>query len=242
MSLSFPNESLEYRRARNDLLRQERDLRRQMEAVAESRRALPSGGEIPEDYVFEAGGPDGEPAEVRMSELFENGHDSLLVYTYMFPRHPGDDRPGAPDGTIAELPLEQQPCPSCTGLLDQLDAANRHLPQRTTFVVAARAPVEHLEAWKRERGWHHTTLVSCAKNTYSRDYMGEADDGTARPMMNVFHRYEDGTIRHTWSSELGYEEPETEQDPRALGPVESLWNMLDLIPEGRGNWDEQLAY
>ena len=52
--IHFPNESAHYRRARNVLLEQEMDLRRQVERVATQRRALPPGGEIPEDYVFEA--------------------------------------------------------------------------------------------------------------------------------------------------------------------------------------------
>jgi len=44
MSISFPRESPEYRAARNQLLAQEIDLRRAMEAVAILRRALPPGG------------------------------------------------------------------------------------------------------------------------------------------------------------------------------------------------------
>ena len=49
-----PTESPEYRQARNDLLSAEIELRRHVERVAALRRALPSGGEIPEDYVFES--------------------------------------------------------------------------------------------------------------------------------------------------------------------------------------------
>ena len=47
--LHFPNESTQYRRARNALLEQEMELRRQVERVAAQRRALPPGGETPED-------------------------------------------------------------------------------------------------------------------------------------------------------------------------------------------------
>jgi predicted dithiol-disulfide oxidoreductase (DUF899 family) len=50
---NFPNESAEYRTARNELLNAEIALRRQTEAVAAMRRALPIGGEIKEDYAFE---------------------------------------------------------------------------------------------------------------------------------------------------------------------------------------------
>ena len=117
MSITFPNESSEYRAARNGLLEQEIALRRQMETVAAGLRALPPGGEIPEDYVFDYVGDEGAPADVRMSELFRGG-DTLMLYHYMFPRHASDTRPGPTGGSTAELPLEQGPCPSCTALID----------------------------------------------------------------------------------------------------------------------------
>jgi predicted dithiol-disulfide oxidoreductase (DUF899 family) len=238
MPLEFPNESSDYRDARNALLEREKELRREMEAVAEQRRALPVGGEVPTDYVFAT-----ENGDKKLSELFANGHDSLAIYSMMFPRHPGDDRAGAPgDGLIANLPLEQQPCPSCTALIDTMNGANRHIPQRTTLIVSTRAPIEHTLAWKKERGWDHLTLVSAKDNDFSRDYHAQSDEGASLPMMNVFVKDADGTVRHTWGSELGYEDPEPGQDPRALGPLESLWNTLDLIPEGRGDWNEQLTY
>jgi hypothetical protein len=41
--LMFPNESAEYRKARNDLLADEMALRRHIEEVAAKRRALPPG-------------------------------------------------------------------------------------------------------------------------------------------------------------------------------------------------------
>ncbi len=56
MSISFPGESAEYRAARDRLLEQEADLRRATEAVAAARRDLPSGGVVPEDYVFQGRG------------------------------------------------------------------------------------------------------------------------------------------------------------------------------------------
>ena len=42
----FPNESSEYRRARNALLAEEIELRRHIERVAAQRRALPPGGAV----------------------------------------------------------------------------------------------------------------------------------------------------------------------------------------------------
>jgi predicted dithiol-disulfide oxidoreductase (DUF899 family) len=53
MGVTFPNESLAYRAARNKLLKREVGLRREMEAVAAEIRALPPGGPVSEDYEFD---------------------------------------------------------------------------------------------------------------------------------------------------------------------------------------------
>src|SRR3979411_630740 len=105
MAISFPGESTTYRIARDLLLEQEMELRRAMEAVAASRRQLPPGGVVPEDYVFQGGGADGTPANVRLSELLAPGKDSLVIYSFMFPRDPGDERPGPASGETALLEL-----------------------------------------------------------------------------------------------------------------------------------------
>ena len=98
MAVAFPGESAEYRAARNLLLEQEIELRRAMEAVAEARRRLPPGGVVPVDYIFQAQGPDGMPARVRLSELFAPGKNSLVIYSMMFPRAADDNSPGPPGG------------------------------------------------------------------------------------------------------------------------------------------------
>lgn len=64
--LQYTNESEGYRIARNRLLEEEIKLRAQIEAVAARRRALPLGGEVPWDYVFERIGDDLMPQKVRM--------------------------------------------------------------------------------------------------------------------------------------------------------------------------------
>jgi predicted dithiol-disulfide oxidoreductase (DUF899 family) len=239
MDVRFPGESPEYRAARDRLLEQEVELRRATEAVAAARRRLPAGGVVPEDYVFHGAGA---PREVRLSELFAPGKDSLVVYSFMFPRDPVDDRPGPSEGETARLPLAEGPCPSCVALLDQLDAAAEHARPHLNLAVVAKAPVERLIAFGDERGWRRLRLVSSAANSYNRDYLAETSEGHQRPMLNVFHR--DGeTIRHFWGSELFYAPAEPGQDPRHLGTIEPVWNLFDLTPEGRGvDWDEQLAY
>ena len=105
MSIAFPGESREYRAARDRLLDGEIELRRTIEAVAAARRELPQGGRVPEDYVFQAAGGDGEPIDVRLAELFARDKDSLVIYNFMFPRDPDDDSPGPTSGKTARLPL-----------------------------------------------------------------------------------------------------------------------------------------
>ncbi len=92
-----PQRAPQYRAARDALLRRQLELRREMESVAAELRSLPPGGEVPKDYVFERMGADGEPATVRLSELF-GGSDTLMLYNYMFPRHAQDRRPGPSSG------------------------------------------------------------------------------------------------------------------------------------------------
>lgn len=83
--MNWPNESAEYRSARDELLQAEIALRRQEEAVAAQRRALPHGGEVTEDYVF-----DGVDGPVRLSELFGD-QDTLYLYNFMY--RPGEKGP-----------------------------------------------------------------------------------------------------------------------------------------------------
>ena len=237
----YPGESAEYRAARDRLLEQETRLRREMEAVAQARRGLPPGGVVPEDYVFRGIGADGMPSDVRLSELFTPGRDSLAVYSMMFPRDPRDDRPGPQGGQTARLPLAEGPCPSCTAFLDQIDGAAEHVSQNMNFAVVAKAPLERVLTWADERGWRRLRLLSSAGNTYNRDYLAETPESQL-PMLNVFHR-EGDVIRHFWGSELFFAPTEPGQEPRHVGALEPLWNMFDLTPEGRpSDWDEQLSY
>ncbi len=226
MSISFPGESPEYRAARDRLLEQEVELRRATEAVAAARRALPPGGVVPKDYVFQQAGPDGTPTDVRFSELFVPGKDTLAVYSFMFPRALDDERP----------------CPSCTSFLDAFDGAALHITQRVNLAVVAKAELSRILAHARARGWRRLRLLSSAGNTYNRDYFGENAEGAQMPMLNVFRR--DGeVIRHFWGSELLYVPPDPGQDPRHTDSIDPQWNLFDFTLEGRGtDWYPELSY
>jgi predicted dithiol-disulfide oxidoreductase (DUF899 family) len=128
--------------------------------------------------------------------------------------------------------------------MEAVAAARRALPPggAVSEAVVARAPLPRLLAFGEERGWRRLRLLSAAATSFNRDFHAETADAAQRPMLNVFHR-DAATIRHPWGSELLYAPTERGQEPRHVGTIEPLWNLLDLIPEGRGvDWDEQFAY
>ncbi|MGA8433023.1 MAG: DUF899 family protein [Candidatus Sulfotelmatobacter sp.] len=204
---TFPNESAEYRAARNALLAEEIELRRHIERVAAQRRALPPGGKIPENYELL-----GEMGAVRFSDIFGD-KQTLLVYSAMFG------------------PQRQRPCPVCTSMLSSWDGAARNLRHRAALAVVARSPIERLLAFKKERGWHNLHLYSDTTGNYTRTYVSPEDADI--PALNVFTR-RDGTVRHFWSGEMGPGTADPGQDPRGAPDIDPLWTILDLVPEGRG--------
>jgi predicted dithiol-disulfide oxidoreductase (DUF899 family) len=228
--IRFPGESGEYRRERNRLLEAEIELRREIERVAAQRRALPPGGPVPNDYSFEEVADSG--GQVRFSELFDPGNDTLAVYSFMFPRWSGDTRPG-PDGETGQLPLAETPCPSCTSILDSLDGAARHLTQRLNLAVVAKSDPERIRTFAQERGWRHLRLLSSRNNTYNRDYHGEMPEGEQIPILNVFVRDGD-QLRHSWAAELMFAPRDEGEDPRHVDSIWPIWSVLDMTPEGRG--------
>ena len=225
--IHFPGESNEYRRARNELAEAEAELQRLNEQVAAQRRALPAGGLIREDYLFESAA---DGSKVRFSELFAPGKNSLVIYNMMFPRWSEDARAGAPGGKTAELPLVDQPCPSCTSVVDGLEGAAFHLAERTNLVVIAKTSPERLGTYAQERGWRNLRLLSSRNNTFNRDYHAETPEGVQLAVLSVFSRDEDG-IRHHWASENVFKRGSTSP----LDPIWPIYGALDLTREGRGD-------
>jgi predicted dithiol-disulfide oxidoreductase (DUF899 family) len=212
----FPNESVEYRRARQELLTEEIELRRHIERVAELRRALPPGGEVTKKYEFE-----GEGGKFTLADLFGD-KQTLLVYSYMF----GPQRKG--------------PCPICTSFMGAWEAKLPDIEQRVAFVFIARSPIARLIEAKKARGWTRLKVYSDMSGDYTRDYVTATDDDV--PGYNVFVR-RDGTLRHFWGSEMGGATADPGQDPRGAPDFDPLWTLLDTTPEGRGtDWYPKLSY
>jgi predicted dithiol-disulfide oxidoreductase (DUF899 family) len=230
-AIEFPGEPADYRLARNQLLATEIELRRMIERVAAQRRALPPGGAVPEDYVFEDVAGRGE---VRFSQLLGPDQDTLVIYSFMFPRWSGDTRPGPGEGDTALLPLAETPCPSCTSILDSLDGAAPHLADKIGLVVVAKSDPARIASFARERGWRHLRLLSSRNNAYNRDYHAETPEGEQQPILNVFTRDGDG-FRHRWATELMFAPREEGMEPRHVDLIWPIWNVLDMTPGGRGD-------
>lgn len=212
----FPDETPEYRRARNALLAEEIELRRHIEDVAKLRRALPPGGVVPEDYIFE-----GSRGPVHLSQLFGD-KDTLVLYSMMF----GSER--------------ERACPMCTAMLTSWDGTARNLRERVALAVTARSPIGRLLDFEKERGWQNLQIYSDTSGDYTRAYVSADDDDV--PGLSIFTR-RDSTIRHFWSGEMSGEMSDPGQDPRGATDLDPLWTILDLTPAGRcATWYPQLEY
>jgi predicted dithiol-disulfide oxidoreductase (DUF899 family) len=226
--IRFPGESDGYRSARDQLLEAEVQLRRAIERVATQRRALPLGGAVPQEYVFERA-VDGR--EIRFSELFVDGRDTLVIYSFMFPRWSGDTRP-APGGETGKLPLAETPCASCASILDSLDGAAPHLAQTINLAVVAKSEPQRISTFARERGWRNLQLLSSQHNTYNRDYHAENADAEQAPIANAFVR-EGDRLYHTWASELMFAPRDAGLEARHVDSIWPIWNVLDMTRQGR---------
>jgi predicted dithiol-disulfide oxidoreductase (DUF899 family) len=203
--LRYPNESKEYRAARDALLKDEQELVEKTKALAAKRRKLPLGGELKEDYVFHWANDGKVGKSVRFSELF-GGKNTLLLYSWMFG------------------PNWDKPCLSCTSLMDGFDRSSYQVTRNAAFASIAKAQPERINAWAKERGWSQIDLLSGFESPFQKDYKCQGDsDDMQYPVMLVFTK-RDGKIFHFWSTETGENHVDT---------VWPYWNLMDFTPEGR---------
>jgi predicted dithiol-disulfide oxidoreductase (DUF899 family) len=119
----------EWQAERDELLKQEKELTRRGDELARKRRELP-WVPVEEDYRFET-----EDGTKTLADLFD-GRSQLLVYHFMFG------------------PPYQAGCPVCSSIADTLDPQVVHLKARdATLLLASRAPLEKLLAYRERMGW-----------------------------------------------------------------------------------------
>jgi predicted dithiol-disulfide oxidoreductase (DUF899 family) len=225
MKVKIKGESEEYRKLRDQLLEAEIALKDQTERVASLRRQLPRGPLLETDYVFREGPPDlsdSSPAkfrDVRFSELFAPGKDSLIVDHMMWA--PGDELP----------------CRMCNMWADGYSSIAPHLNDKVNFVLVSKMEIARLRDWGRRRGWEKMRLLSSHDNTSNHDYFAEDENGQ-RPAVSVFRRTPNGKIYFTYTTEMS----RAPGHHRGIDPFSAVWHLLDLLPEGRENWMPKQFY
>jgi len=209
----------EWLAARKQLLAEEKQLTRQMDAVSAKRRALP-WVKIEKDYRFET-----RKGRVSLADLF-GGHSQLVIQHFML-------GPGWEEG-----------CPSCSYMADHTDAMLPHLGARdVTMLAVSSAPLAEIEAFKKRMGWNFA-WVSSQGSTFNHDFHvsfteGEVASGkvnynytsqpfgsTEAPGISVFQKDADGSIYHTYSV-YG----------RGVELMMGTYRILDLTPKGRDEDD-----
>jgi len=205
----------EWLKARKVLLAKEKEFTKARDALSATRRELP-WTPVGKSYVFD--GPNGKET---LSDLF-GGRSQLMVYHFML-------GPGWVQG-----------CPSCSFLADHFDGAVVHLAQRdVSLVIASRAPLAEIEAYKKRMGWKFK-WVSSFGNDFNSDFhvsftAGEKSRGKVEynyeltefpseeaPGLSAFIKSESGDILHTYSSYA-----------RGLDILVGTYNFLDIAPKGR---------
>ena len=222
---NLPNESEEYLTKRDALRLAEIELMHQRERVADLRRHLPEGASV-QDYVFEEGpadldGGDTPIRTVRLSELFTGAGRSLVVYHFMYGKK------------------QTSPCPMCTLLIDGLNGVAHHLAQNVDVAIVAAADPPTLRKHGCTRGWDKLRLLSSGTSTFKYDLGSEDREGNQDSTVSVFTRDRDGTLRHFYSAHPSMANDIKERGLDLLTPV---YNILDLIPQGRGDWYAELGY
>jgi len=220
------NESPEYLAHREQLRLAEIELRMQRKRVVELRRQLPKGARVT-DYAFIEGPGDLNAGDtptrtLRLSELFTAPNRSLVLYQFMYGKR------------------QTSPCPMCTLIIDSLNGVAHHLAQNVDLAIVAAANPPALRAHARRQGWHNLRLLSTDESsTFKYDLGGEDREGTQESTISVFTRDADGTLRHFYSAH-----PQTAPDHKegGLDLLSPVYNVLDLTPQGRGDWYASLEY
>jgi len=220
------NESEAYLAKREELRLAEIDLMKHRERVAQLRRQLPKGATV-EDYAFIEGAADLDAGDspvrtIRLSELFTAPDRSLVIYHFMYGKE------------------EETPCPMCSQLIDGLNGVAHHLAQNLDLAIVAAADQPALRTHARRQGWNNLRLLSAAEgSTFKYDLGSEDRQGNQDSTISVFTRDADGAVRHFYTA---HPRMATDIQERGLDLLTTVYNVLDLTPQGRGNWYASLDY
>jgi predicted dithiol-disulfide oxidoreductase (DUF899 family) len=223
----------EHQKAREELLKREKEHTRTADELARERRELP-WVPIDREYRFET-----EQGTRTLTELFD-GRSQLLVYHFMFG------------------PSYEAGCPVCSSSADAVNGVLPHLHARdVTMLYVSRAPLEKLLAYRRRMGWSFPWVSSEGSDfnfdfnvshteEQLREQMGPVLEGAPPPVLRQMatetgtdvagylseapglsaFAMEDGTVFHTYSTYA-----------RGLEFLMGFYPMLDRVPKGRDEAD-----
>ena len=215
----------EWQAERDELLKEEKELTRRSDDLARKRRELP-WVKVEKNYTFETA--DGTKS---LAELFD-GRSQLLVYHFMFG------------------PPYSAGCTVCSSIADTLASQVVHLQARdTTLLLASRAPLESLLAYRRRMGWS-IEWVSSGGSDFNRDlgFLNTEDelkpflDGEIPPVVEQMARASGtdvagyvaegpGLSAYALSDGIVYRTYVT--TARGLEPAMAYYGLLDRTPRGR---------
>ncbi len=148
----------EWQAARDEVLREEKELTRRSDELARKRRELP-WVLVEKNYRFET-----EHGAKALADLFD-GRSQLVVYHFMFG------------------PSWEAGCPACSSITDTLAPQVPHLKARdTTLLLASRAPLDKLVAFRDRMGWR-IDWVSSGGSDFNRDLGFLRTEEEVRPFL-----------------------------------------------------------
>jgi predicted dithiol-disulfide oxidoreductase (DUF899 family) len=215
----------EWKAEREELLKEEKELTRRSDELARKRHELP-WVPVEKDYRFET-----EDGTKSLADLFD-GRSQLLVYHFMFG------------------PAWTGGCPVCSSIADTLDPQVVHLKARdATLLLASRAPVEKLLAYRDRMGWS-IDWVSSGGSDFNRDLGFLSTEEELRPFMEgQVPLTVEQNARMCGTDALGYvtEGPGMSvyalsdgivyrtyvTTSRGLEPAMAYYGLLDRTPKGR---------
>jgi predicted dithiol-disulfide oxidoreductase (DUF899 family) len=228
----------EWLAARLDLLKEEKELTRRSDAVAQQRQELP-WVRIDKQYQFET-----DEGEASLANLFR-GRSQLLVYHFMF----------GPDFTAG--------CPSCSSIADGFNGIAVHLANHDAMLWAvSRAPFAKLQAYKQRMGWTFP-WASSSGGDFNFDFTASFTEAQQREGIEYNFRREPGNGERTesqFAAMCGIDTPTYGRDRPGMSAfaledgvvyhtystyargVDGIWGMypwLDRAPKGRnetGAW------
>ena len=215
----------EWQAERDALLQEEKELTRRSDELARKRRELP-WVPVETDYRF-----DTEHGSKSLAELF-GGHSQLLVYHFMF----------GPPYTAG--------CPVCSSITDTLAPQVPHLVARdTTLLLASRAPLERLLAYRERMGWD-IDWVSSGGSDFNRDLGFLSTEEELQPFLegeihptvtqmadasgtDVAGYVAEGPGLSAYALEDGVVYRTYVTTARGLEPAMAYYGLLDRTPRGR---------